>query len=40
MGLFARHAIGEENTIGYYTGEGMTEKGFHDPDRPSSAYVL
>ncbi len=40
MGLFARHAIGEENTIGYYTGEVITEKEFHDPDRPFSAYVL
>jgi SET domain-containing protein len=40
MGLFAKHAIGEENTIGYYTGEVITEKEFHDPDRPFSAYVL
>ena len=40
MGLFARHAIGEEDTIGYYTGEVITEKEFHDPDRPFSAYVL
>ena len=40
MGLFARHAIGEEETIGYYTGEVITEKEFHDPDRPFSAYVM
>ena len=40
MGLFARHAIGEEDTIGYYTGEAITEKEFHDPDRPFSAYVM
>ncbi len=40
MGLFAGHAIGEEETIGYYTGEVITEKEFHDPDRPFSAYVM
>ena len=40
MGLFARHAIGEKDTIGYYTGEVITEKEFHDPDRPFSAYVM
>ena len=40
MGLFARHAIGEKDTIGYYTGEVITEKEFHEPDRPFSAYVL
>ena len=40
MGLFARHAIGEGDTIGYYTGEVITEKEFHDPDRPFSAYVM
>ena len=40
MGLFARHAIGEHDTIGYYTGEVITEKEFHDPDRPFSAYVM
>ena len=40
MGLFARHAIGEEDTIGYYTGEVITEKEFHDPERPFSAYVM
>jgi SET domain-containing protein len=40
MGLFARHAIGEEDTIGYYTGEVITEKEFHDPARPFSAYVM
>ena len=40
MGLFARHAIGEEDTIGDYTGEVITEKEFHDPERPFSAYVM
>ena len=40
MGLFARHTIVEEDTFGYYTGEVITEKEFHDPDRPFSAYVL
>jgi len=40
MGLFAKHAIGEEDTIGYYTGEVITEKEFHDPERPFSAYVM
>ena len=40
MGLFARYPIGEEDTIGYYTGEVITEKEFHDPDRPFSAYVM
>jgi uncharacterized protein len=40
MGLFASHAIGEEDTIGYYTGEVITEKEFYEPDRPFSAYVL
>ena len=34
MGLFAKHAIGEEDTIGYYTGEVITEKEFRNPDRP------
>jgi hypothetical protein len=36
-GLFAKSALGEEDTIGYYTGELITEKEFHDPDRPFSA---
>ena len=40
MGLFARHAISEKDTIGYYTGEVITEKEFHDPNRPFSAYVM
>ena len=40
MGLFAKHAIGEEDTIGYYTGEVIAEKEFHNPDRPFSAYVM
>lgn len=40
MGLFAKRAMGEEDTIGYYTGEVITEKEFHDPDRPFSAYVM
>ena len=40
MGLFAKHAIAEEDSIGYYTGEVITEKEFHDPDRPFSAYVM
>ena len=40
QGLFAKQRIQEEDTIGYYTGEVITEKAFHDPDRPFSAYVL
>ncbi|MDQ8193151.1 SET domain-containing protein-lysine N-methyltransferase [Coraliomargarita sp. SDUM461004] len=40
MGLFAKHAIAAEDTIGYYTGEIITEKEFHDPERPFSAYIL
>ncbi len=40
QGLFAKQCIQEEDTIGYYTGEVITEKAFHDPDRPFSAYVL
>jgi hypothetical protein len=40
MGLFAKHRIEEEDTIGYYTGEIMTDKEFYDPARPFSAYVL
>lgn len=40
MGLFAKCALREEDTIGYYTGEVITEKEFHHADRPFSAYVL
>lgn len=40
LGLFAKHSIKEEDTIGYYTGEIITEKEFYDPNRPFSAYVL
>ena len=39
-GLFAKVSIAEEDTIGYYTGEVIDEKEFHDPSRPFSAYVL
>lgn len=39
-GLFAKRTIEAEDTIGYYTGEIITEKEFHDPERPFSAYVL
>jgi len=39
-GLFARVRIEPEETIGYYTGEVIGEKEFHDPQRPFSAYVL
>lgn len=39
-GLFAKTQIREDDTIGYYTGEVIGEKEFHDPDRPFSAYVL
>lgn len=39
-GLFAKRRIGEEDTIGYYTGTIIGEKEFYDPDRPFSAYVL
>jgi SET domain-containing protein len=40
LGLFARHPIHAEDTIGYYTGEVITEKEFYDPNRPFSPYVL
>ncbi|MEO0508523.1 MAG: SET domain-containing protein-lysine N-methyltransferase [Verrucomicrobiota bacterium] len=40
QGLFARTAISEEDTIGYYTGKLMSEKEFHREDRPFNAYVL
>lgn len=39
-GLFANTHIAEEDTLGYYEGEIITEKEFHDPNRPFSAYVL
>lgn len=39
-GLFAKRPIREEDTIGHYTGEIITEEEFHDPERPFSAYVL
>ena len=39
-GLFAKRRIEVEDTIGYYTGEVITEKEFYDPDRPFSAYIL
>jgi SET domain-containing protein len=39
-GLFAKVPIREDATIGYYTGEVIGEKEFHDPARPFSAYVL
>lgn len=40
LGLFAKVPIQEEDTIGYYEGELLTEEAFNDPDRPFSAYVL
>lgn len=40
QGLFAKTHIKEEDTIGYYTGEVIGEKEFHNPNRPFSAYVL
>ncbi len=40
MGLFAKHRIAAEDTIGYYTGEVISEKEFYDPERPFSAYVM
>jgi SET domain-containing protein len=40
QGLFAKTHIKEDDTIGYYTGEVIGEKEFHDPDRPFSAFVL
>lgn len=39
-GLFTKITIAEEDTIGYYTGEILSEQAFHDPARPFSAYVL
>jgi len=40
LGLFARVAIALEDTLGYYTGEVITEKELYHPDRPVSSYVL
>ncbi len=39
-GLFSKVQIKVEDTIGYYTGEIISEEQFHDPERPFSAYVL
>jgi len=39
-GLFAKVAINEGDTIGYYTGKPMSEEEFHREDRPFNAYVL
>ncbi|MGB0409666.1 MAG: SET domain-containing protein [Opitutales bacterium] len=39
-GLFAKVAISEEDTIGYYTGKVMSEEEFHREDRPFNAYIL
>lgn len=39
-GLFAKHRIDAEDTIGYYTGYTISEADFHDSNRPFSAYVL
>lgn len=39
-GLFTKVAIKEAETIGYYTGEVISEREFYDPNRPFSAYVL
>ena len=40
QGLFAKIRLQPEDTIGYYTGEIITEEEFHHPHRPFSAYVL
>jgi SET domain-containing protein len=40
QGLFAKERLDPEDTIGYYTGEVISEAEFHAPDRPFSAYVL
>jgi hypothetical protein len=40
QGLFAKIRLEPEDTIGYYTGEVITEEEFHHPERPFSAYVL
>lgn len=39
-GLFSKVQISPEETIGYYTGEIISEAEFYSPDRPFSAYVL
>lgn len=40
MGLFTKNSVKVDDTIGYYTGEVITEEEFHDPARPFSAYVM
>lgn len=40
QGLFAKVRLQAEDTIGYYTGEIITEEEFYHPERPFSAYVL
>lgn len=40
QGLFTKELLAAEDTIGYYTGEVITEQEFHDPQRPFSAYLL
>ncbi|MFP4165977.1 MAG: SET domain-containing protein-lysine N-methyltransferase [Opitutales bacterium] len=39
-GLFSKVHIEPDDTIGYYTGEVISEKEFYSPDRPFSAYIL
>lgn len=39
-GLFTKVPIKEADTIGYYTGEIISEREFYDPERPFSAYIL
>ncbi|MFW5873859.1 MAG: SET domain-containing protein [Verrucomicrobiota bacterium] len=39
-GLFSKVRIRAEDTIGYYTGEVISEQAFNDPERPFSAYIL
>lgn len=40
LGLFSSEIISTEDTIGYYTGEILTENQVYDPERPFSAYLL
>jgi SET domain-containing protein len=40
QGLFTKVRIEEKDTLGYYTGEIIDEKEFHNPERPFSGYVL
>ena len=40
FGLFSKVTIQTEDTIGYYTGEVITEDEFNAPNRSSSAYAL